>query len=185
MSDSLEAKVKVLEKQVQVLQDIEDIKKLETAYGYFLEHLMFDEIAECWADNGAMEWLGLGVFKGKEVIRNQWKSTKEHFLQRGEFMHFGPRFCGYITINPDGKTASGRWYVAGGQMGASMLCEDTYVKENGVWKINMLSVGGFPMMGGAPVATSAQGPDAAGASAGGQGPDRLRRNKRNAMLSNT
>ena len=96
---------------------------------------MFDEIAECWPNNGALEWLGLGIFKGKEAIRTQWKTVKEHFLKRGEFMHYGPRIGGYITINPDGKTASGRWYVAGTLMGASMLCEDTYVKRK--WSLEV------------------------------------------------
>ena len=43
--DSLETQVKTLKKQVkekdkqlQTLQDIEDIKRLQCAYGYYLEH---------------------------------------------------------------------------------------------------------------------------------------------------
>jgi hypothetical protein len=183
MSGAIEARVKaleeqnkVLQKQVQALQDIEDIQNLEMAYGYFLEHLMVDEVADCWADNGVLEWLGLGRFKGKETIRKLWGSVKEHFLQRGGYLHMGPRFCPYITISPNGKTANGRWYVAGGQMGASMLCENTYVKDNGVWKFNVLSVGGFPRdLFGDAASTSAQGPDAAGTSTGpgGAGPGKM------------
>ena len=41
----------LLETQVQVLQDTEAIRNLEVAYGYYLEHLMVEEIADCWAEN--------------------------------------------------------------------------------------------------------------------------------------
>jgi hypothetical protein len=165
--DSLAKRMDLLEKQVQVLTDENDIYKLENAYGYFLEHLMVDEIAECWADTGALEWLGLGIFRGKESIRETWKTVKQHFAERGETRHMGPRFTPYITVAPDGTTAKARWYVAGGTFGAQMLSEDTYVKEDGVWKIDLMSVGSFPMdlvglMGGGPPPTSAMGPDAAG-----------------------
>jgi hypothetical protein len=164
MSDSLEAKVKALEKQVQTLQDIEDIQKLEYAYAYYIEHLMYEETGDCWTEDGQLVWLGLGIFKGRQTIKDQWKIIKKHFEERGETRHMGARFSPYIVIAPDGKTATGRWYVAGGSMGASMLCENTYVKKNGVWMIDVMSVGGFPFeMPGAvdpAAATSAMGPDA-------------------------
>jgi hypothetical protein len=170
--ETLAAKVDQLEREVQLLHDENAIQKLEMAYGYYLEHLMVQEISDCWADNGSLEWFGLGAFRGKENIITLWKMVKQHFHERDETRHMGPRFCPFISVAPDGKSAAGRWYVAGGMMGASMLCENTYVKEDGVWKIDVMSVGGFPldpaMMAGL-ASTSALGPDAAGAPAG-QGP---------------
>ena len=145
---ALENENKALNKEVTTLNDTDAINKLEMAYAYYLEHLMCDELAELFADKGELEWVGLGRFIGKENIRNLWNTVKKHFSERGAVIHPGPRFAGYITINPDGKTAAGRWYVAGGSSGMSMLCENRYVKENGVWKFTLLSVGGFP--GGAP-----------------------------------
>mgnify|MGYP000685830835 CR=1 FL=1 len=51
MSATLEEKVKALEnelsnlkKQLQVLQDIEDIKRLQCAYGYYLERWMSEQL---------------------------------------------------------------------------------------------------------------------------------------------
>jgi hypothetical protein len=52
------------------------------AYGYFLEHLMVDEIADLWTDNGALEWTGLGIYKGKECIRLLWQTVKKHFGEK-------------------------------------------------------------------------------------------------------
>lgn len=34
----LEAKIQKLENQVKILQDIEEIKKIQRAYGYYLKH---------------------------------------------------------------------------------------------------------------------------------------------------
>jgi hypothetical protein len=164
--ETLARQVEQLQKQVQLLQDENAIQKLETAYAYFLEHLMVDEITDCWADDGALEWVGLGIYRGKPAIKKLWETVKQHFAERGETRHLGPRICPFVTVAPDGKTATARWYVAGTPLGASMLCENTYVKEDGVWKLNLMSVGAFPLDPStlaAIAATSALGPDAAGA----------------------
>ena len=47
----LEAKVKVMEKDLRILQDMEEIKKLQRAYGYYLEHWMAEEIIPLFSDN--------------------------------------------------------------------------------------------------------------------------------------
>ena len=42
--EELEGKVKVLEEKVRTLEDIEEIKKLQRAYGFYLEHWMAEDI---------------------------------------------------------------------------------------------------------------------------------------------
>jgi hypothetical protein len=171
--ETLAEQFEQLRREIQVLKDENAIQKLETAYAYFLEHLMVDEIADCWADGGALEWLGLGIFRGKPAVKQLWATVKKHFAERGDTRHLGPRISPFVTIAPDGKTANARWYVAGSMLGAAMLCENTYVKEDGVWKINLMSVGGFPMdpaMMASIAATSALGPDAAAAAAAADAP---------------
>ena len=147
-TQGLEARVAALEKEVTTLNDIEAINKLERAYGFLLEHLMVDQLADLWTKDGVLEWVGLGRYEGQDAIRKLWHTVKDGFAERGNLIHPGPRYQGYITINPDGKTAAGRWYVAGTSHGMEMLCENRYVKENGVWKFTLLQVGGFPSFGG-------------------------------------
>jgi hypothetical protein len=162
--ETLAKQVEQQQGRIQVLEDEQAIQKLETAYAYFIEHLMVDEITDCWADGGAMVWVGLGIYRDKPAIRKLWQTVKEHFLARGETRHLGPRISPYVTVAPDGKTANARWYVAGTPLGASMLCENTYVKQDGVWKIDVMNAGAFPLD---PItlasiaASSAVGPDAA------------------------
>jgi len=146
--EALENDNKALRKEVTTLNDIEAINKLERAYGFLLEHLMVDQVADLWAKDGAMEWVGLGRYEGQDTIRTLWHTVKDGFAERDSVLHPGPRYHGYVTINPDGKTAAGRWYVAGTSHGMEMLCENRYVKEDGVWKFSLLQVGGFPSMGG-------------------------------------
>lgn len=154
MDSQVEARFNELEKRLATLEDIEAIKKVGRAYGYYLEHLMYNEVADLWTDDGIMEWTGLGRFIGKETIRNQWKTTKARFMEHGNYMHLAPQISPYITISPDGKKAWGRWYTNSG----AFLYENDYVKENGVWKMKIMRVGGLPRGGsGSPSAPGGAG----------------------------
>jgi hypothetical protein len=139
---ALQNKLITLENKVITLEDIEAIKKIERAYGYYLEHMLYDELAELWADDGELQWVGLGVFRGKDTVRQAWKTLREN--EPPEFVHLAMQVSPYITINPDGKTAYGRWYCIGGG-GMQGLYENEYVKENGIWKIKILQYGSFPL----------------------------------------
>ena len=145
---ALENDVEVLKDRLRVLEDIEAIQKLQRAYGYYMDHMMPDEIAELFTDDGEQEWKGLGVFKGKETIREAWKVTRKW---PAEQLHVGVQISPYITVAPDGNSAKGRWYCVGGSpmpgngTVSSLiyfgLYENDYVKEKGIWKIKSLRIG--------------------------------------------
>jgi hypothetical protein len=54
----LEAKITALENEVSFFKDIETIRRLQKSYGYYVEHLMVDELAELWSDDGELQWMG-------------------------------------------------------------------------------------------------------------------------------
>jgi len=152
MSDkSLEAKVKTMEseikslkKQMQRLEDIEAIKRLQCAYGFYLEHWMGDEIIDCFAkDNPEVSGTFVeGTYKGPEGIRRYFGGMKE---APPEFLHMVMQVSPVITVAEDGQTARGRWYGYGGILSRATLPLDPaimaviyemdYIKEDGVWKI--------------------------------------------------
>ena len=78
--ETLEAKIEMLEAKlrsyeglqakVRKLEDIEEIKKVQRAYGYYLEHMMVDDIVDLFADGEETElWVSAGKFKGKEAVK--------------------------------------------------------------------------------------------------------------------
>ena len=155
----LEAKIKVLEakiksmgemeSKIQRLEDIEEIKKLQRAYGFYLEHWMAEDLVDLFADGEDTElWIAAGKFKGKEAVSRLFlQGNQDKFrISRNEFMHQVMQLSGIVHVNPGGKTAKGRWYgfganafpVEGGKVSPSWMdgvYEVNYVKENGKWKM--------------------------------------------------
>ena len=142
----LEARITALEKQSRITQDIEEIKKLQQIYGYYLERQMHEEVIDLFADGPdvALHLVGLGTFTGKDEVRRYF-SPKEW---DPEFLHEVMQLSGVVDVDPDGRTAKGRWYNWGGmalpqgggirQFFMSGIYENDYVKENGKWKIQVL-----------------------------------------------
>jgi len=111
---TLENQVKAQEDQIRTLKDIEAIKRLQKAYGYYVEHMMGQEIIDCFSDSPdvVLNWLE-GKWLGKEGVKRYFARAARGDNPPG-FSHQLMPTAGLITINPDGKTAKGRWYAFGG-----------------------------------------------------------------------
>jgi hypothetical protein len=141
--EALEKKVKTQEKQLTVLKDIEAIKKLQKAYGYYVEHMMYQEIVDCFADSPdvRLNWLE-GQWLGKAGVKKYFEFMK---VTPPDFMHQVMQLAGIVDIDANGKTAKGRWYAFGGifvprgdtirRSFVSGIYEMGYIKEKGTWKI--------------------------------------------------
>ena len=148
---ALETKIEIMEKKLEQqenenrkLKDIEEIKRLQRAYGFYLEHWMDQEIIDLFSDSGDTSLtLGAGTYLGKQGVRRYF----EHINRKKdpEFLHIAMQLSGIVDINPDGKTAKGRWYGFGavalprpegvGQSFFGGVYSGDYVKEEGTWKI--------------------------------------------------
>jgi hypothetical protein len=144
----LRKKVRTQEKQLQVLQDIEDIKRLQCAYGYYLEHWMSEEIIDCFAQNPEVSGTFVeGTYKGPEGIRRYFGRDRE---VSPEMHHMVMQVSPVITVSPDRKQAWGRWYGYGTVMMSAtqplnpmymhVIYEMEYIKEDAVWKILKLQL---------------------------------------------
>jgi hypothetical protein len=147
----LEAKVALLENRLRELEDIEEIKKLQRAYGYYLEHWMAEDIIDCFADGDDTELLvAAGHYIGKENLRHFFhhgRDVKEMRREENkEFLHQVMQLSGIVHVAKDGKTAQGRWYgfganafpAPGGKINPGWMngvYEVNYIKQNGVWKM--------------------------------------------------
>jgi hypothetical protein len=157
--NKLTAAVVKLQKSVQEQQDIEAIKKLQHAYGYYLEHWQEEELMGLWsrAPDISCEINDFGQFKGWEgphgvrscfVFVDHYPAYGGKTKAPGEYLHILIPLAGIVDVDPNGINAKGRWYgyflgamPREGQTRALIGCgiwENEYVKEDGVWKFKKL-----------------------------------------------
>ncbi|MEJ2108933.1 MAG: nuclear transport factor 2 family protein [Acidobacteriota bacterium] len=138
-----------LEHRLQRAEDIQSIERLQYAYNYYVEHMLKQEIIDCFSDSPdvLLDWLE-GKWKGKEGVRKYFDVNQTPPVG---FQHQLIPSAGLITVAPEGKTALGRWYAFGGivmpaveedsgQQSVSRsfisgIYEIEYVKEDSIWKI--------------------------------------------------
>jgi hypothetical protein len=141
-----------METRLTMLEDIEAIKKLHRAYGYYLEHWQDDEIVELFSHNPdvSVEINATGLYKGWEAIKASYRFADHYTAYEGakkappDYLHILMPIAGIVDVDPDGKTAKGRWY--GFFLGAmprprkvraligATIWENEYIKEDGTWK---------------------------------------------------
>jgi hypothetical protein len=145
-SDALPQSVAALQARVTALRDIEDIKRLQRAYGYYVDVAQWDQVAQLFAANATLE-IGLdGVYRGRQRIHQYFLAlggghTGLASGQVNQYLQLMP----VINLAPDGLTAKGTWraLILAGQAGKGAWWgegpyENEYVKEGGVWKISAL-----------------------------------------------
>jgi hypothetical protein len=149
--------IKHLQNQVRAMQDIEEIKKLQRSYGYYLQYYMAEEIMDCFADHPdvAVNFVGQGWYLGREGVRKCFEPDPEkqspphlHEVQSPELMHVAMQLSPVINVDADGQNARGRWYgmlECAVPMGKGIfyrkgvaIYENDYLKQNGKWKIKIL-----------------------------------------------
>lgn len=139
---ALEAELGALETEIQLLEDSKAIKRLQRAYGYYVDHKLADEVAALFAADATVEIGGLGVYVGRDRIAAFYDWVMDGPLEDGElFNHM--ILQGVVNIDPGGQAANGRWraLIQTGTDGESAVWtegpyENEYVKEGGVWRFS-------------------------------------------------
>jgi acetyl esterase/lipase len=175
-STGIDTRLERLQAQVTAAEDIQAIKNLQAAYGYYVGSGMWADLADLFTQDAVANYPA-GVFIG-------YKSIREHlFLNVGGKKKLGELGLGYgrlydhvstepvIHLDPGGRTARGRWHAiamfgsyGGFAVWAEGVYEMQYRKVHGVWKISKLDYyDGF----GAPYATGWAAPPPRKPAAGG------------------
>jgi carotenoid cleavage dioxygenase len=159
---TLENLVKTLQHQVGVLEDIHAIRRLQHAYGYYIDKCLYDETVDLFAESGEVWFMG-GKFKGKAGLRRLYCNRFRERFTGGingpvkGFLLEHLQLQDIIDVAPDGRTAHARarsfmqagrhadhansdregwlprqWWEGG-------IYENTYAREDGVWKIQILN----------------------------------------------
>ena len=154
------AAIAALTRRVTALEDVNAIRKLHFAYGYYIDKCMYHEVVDLFADDSEQHFLN-GIYKGKagahrlycDWFRNLFTAATTAPMYGFLLDHLIMQDI--IDIAPDGQTAkcarAASCRVACTSRSRSKIeglpemfweggiYENQYVKENGVWKIKLLN----------------------------------------------
>lgn len=135
------------DQRVQLLLDIEEIKNLKASYCYLADAGIagdlskYDELVGHFAEEGFVDFEGVGVFRGKAALEEFFKGVVHPLWAYAAHMVMNP------LIRVDGDSATGKWFV-------HVACtlreenraawiqgkyEEEYVRVDGVWKWHSIS----------------------------------------------
>ena len=139
---ALGSSLDALEHRLGLLEDLTQLERMNSIYGYYLAHLQWDDLTGIFAPTGTIEIAMRGVYVGSASVRRNLnlygQATDSQFGLQHNHMQFQP----VIDVAPDGQSAKmrsralsimGQWERYSQWMGG--VYENEYVKEKGVWKI--------------------------------------------------
>ncbi len=164
--DELKGQVERLTNQLGIVEDTDAIRKLQHAYGYYLDKCIYEEVVDLFADDGEVHFNG-GIFIGKDkgVRRLYIDNFSEGFTGKKNGPIFGflldhLQIQDIVDVAPDRKTAKGRFRTlmqAGAHISSKSgaeavkkgqppmqwweggIYENEYVREGNIWKIKLLN----------------------------------------------
>jgi len=161
-------RLKAMEKQMEQmaaelgeLKDVQAIRRLQHAYGYYMDKCLYDEVVDLFAEDGEVRFGG-GIYRGKAGQRRLYSGNFRRVFANGAN---GPVFAflldhlqlqDIIDVAPDRRTALARvrCFMQAGSHDAKEnpppgiprqwweggVYENSYAKgEDGVWRIKVLN----------------------------------------------
>jgi nucleoside diphosphate kinase len=107
---SLDHEIDALTVRVEKLEGSRAVKKLQRAFGFYVDRGLWDEAADLFADNGTIEIGVDGVYVGKARIKDYLKRLHGNqdgliYGQLNEWVTLQP----VVNVATDGNSAKGRW----------------------------------------------------------------------------
>ena len=154
-TSALERRLAALENEVGRLQDVNDVRQLQYAYGYFIDKTQYNEVVDLFADDCEVWFLG-GIFRGRAGVRRLYiERFQANFTGGFNGPNYGwlldhPQLQMIVHVAEDRSSAkvrgrsmmqAGLHETAPGNQRAwweGGIYENEYVREDGVWKIRAL-----------------------------------------------
>ena len=150
------ATLEELQARLTRLDDINKIERLQRVFGYYQDYGEWQKIVDLFTDDEpSVEEADRGVYRGKDSVRRYFVDLLgggPDKPQRAGWLNIMFQLQGVVTIEPDNRTAHARWYGMGmeakpiaslheGELRQTWIhgiYENSYVKEDGVWKFKKL-----------------------------------------------
>src|SRR5665213_3356819 len=92
---ALDARIRKLEHELGIQQDIHQIRSIQYTYGYFIDKSQYNEVVDLFSDKGDVWFLG-GIYKGNAGVRRLYIERFQTQFTQG---HNGPRY-GWLLDHP-------------------------------------------------------------------------------------
>jgi hypothetical protein len=130
------------------IEDYNQLRNLQQMYGFYYDEALWDQVVDLFADDATLEVGANGVYAGRDSIRRYFMGLTggKVGLVQGQLNNQG-QLSPVITLAADGLSAQARWRVLiqdgvfnqQANWGAGVY-ENSYIKQNGVWKIQRLQL---------------------------------------------
>ncbi len=146
-----EARLAGLEQRVMVMNEEDQIRNLQNAYGYYIDRKMWDDVTDLFTADGVLEIADVGVYDGPQGIRRGLERHGPAGLAHGE-LNDHMQLDMIVSIERSGLEARSRG-IELGMLGDAdegtafftlAVFTNRYVKEGGIWHIREMRI--FPLM---------------------------------------
>jgi hypothetical protein len=130
-----------LEKRLQVIEDMEAIKKLHQNYINLMDYIRYDEVPALFTEDATVEIRQHGVHRGKKEINDMYQYIKD--MYKGGVPRHIAHFCCEPDITVNGNSAKGIWLIyffdsVPAQSWVQGINDCEYRKVDGKWFISKL-----------------------------------------------
>lgn len=129
--------------RAQRLDDEDQVRNLQHAFGYYADRRMWDDVTELFAADGSYASAEIGTYRG-EAIRAVLEREGPTGLAHGD-LNDHPILNLIVCIAPDGRTARSRGYelgMTGNNRGAAYwsltLFDNLLEKSGGIWRFSQV-----------------------------------------------
>lgn len=140
-----------IEGRVAVMNDEDQVRNLQNAYGYYVDRRMWDDVTDLFTGDAVLEIAGIGIYEGPEGVRRAHELMGPQGLEDGQ-LNDHMQLDMIVSIDPDNLEARSRgieWGLIGdAEAGTAWytlaVFENRYVRQNDVWRIREMRL--FPVM---------------------------------------
>jgi hypothetical protein len=140
-----------LEQRIAAMNDEDNVRNLQNAYGYYMDRKMWDDVTDLFATDGVIAIANGGVYNGPKNIRGALEQSGPAGLKHGQLNEL-LQLDVAVAIEPGGMEARSRG-LEFGMLGEAdkgtafyslAIFENRYVKQSDVWRIREMRI--FPLL---------------------------------------
>jgi hypothetical protein len=140
-----------LEPRIAAMNDEDNVRNLQNAYGYYMDRKMWDDVTDLFAADGALAIANVGVYDGPKSIRRALERSGPAGVKHGQLNEL-MQLDVSVAVEPGGTEARSRG-LEFGMLGEAdkgtafytlAISENRYVKQNDVWRIREMRI--FPIL---------------------------------------